>query len=174
MISWFQSLLSFKFNLYRYRTARATPPGAAAASRAPAAAPAAARAWTSSPCCLPARRATRWGPVQARIQLTRSLKPPGFNPRTLDVISWFQKFAASNSTCITTTRAPRCRATRCPAAPAPPACVAPSRSRWGCVQAVESSATHSSKAPGFNPVAYEVKTWFQNLLSNSTCTATWR
>jgi hypothetical protein len=34
--------------------------------------------------------------------------------------------------------------------------------------------THSVKASGFNPDAYEVKTRFQSLLSNSSCTATAR
>jgi hypothetical protein len=32
----------------------------------------------------------------------------------------------------------------------------------------------SSKAPGFNPCTYQVKTRFQSLLSNATCTATSR
>jgi hypothetical protein len=31
---------------------------------------------------------------------------------------------------------------------------------------------HSLKAPGFNPCAYQVISWFHHLLSNSTCTAT--
>jgi hypothetical protein len=34
----------------------------------------------------------------------------------------------------------------------------------GLVQ-VESSLTHSLKAPGFNPCAYEVRTWFSKLAS---------
>jgi hypothetical protein len=42
---------------------------------------------------------------------------------------------------------------------------------WGCTRWIQ--LTHSLKAPGFNPCwAYEVKTRFQSLLSNATCTAT--
>jgi hypothetical protein len=37
-------------------------------------------------------RWTRWGCTRG-IQLTHSLKAPGFNPLTLNVISWFQAFA---------------------------------------------------------------------------------
>jgi hypothetical protein len=43
---------------------------------------------------------------------------------------------------------------------------------WGAAQVVNSVDPYSLKAPGFNPRTYEVKTWFQSLLSHATCTAT--
>jgi hypothetical protein len=48
------------------------------------------------------------------------------------------------------------------------------RTRWGCTRSMQ--LTHSLKAPGFNPCpcAYQVKNWFQTLLSNPACTATAR
>jgi hypothetical protein len=56
-------------------------------------------------------------------------------------------------------------------------CGRPSRrccARWGLYK-LNPVETHSLKAPGFNPQAYEVKTRFQSLLSNSsTCAATAR
>jgi hypothetical protein len=48
----------------------------------------------------------------------------------------------------------------------------PSVTEVGAVQSSRIQLTHSLKAPGFNHRAYQVNSWFQDLLSNSTCTAT--
>jgi hypothetical protein len=44
------------------------------------------------------------GAVQVEIQLTHSLKPPGFNPRAYKVKSRFQRVAFKKSTCTATPR----------------------------------------------------------------------
>jgi hypothetical protein len=44
--------------------------------------------------------------------------------------------------------------------------------RRGCTRFFQ--LTHAWKAPGFKHLTYEVKTWFQSLLSNPPCTDTYR
>jgi hypothetical protein len=59
-----------------------------------------------------ALRAATVGLYELRIQLTHSLKAPGFNPCDYEVKTWFQAFALSNCTFAATPRSKRAAARR--------------------------------------------------------------